>query len=96
MFQRLDINKDGGLNKDELLGFFFIKNGHKSVEERRRDVDKLFRLYGEFIDGEKGLTCDGLLRTYDRGIDDLDVDFKRLQLNLKTFDKNEADLLKER
>ncbi|KAF7141275.1 hypothetical protein RHSIM_Rhsim06G0014000 [Rhododendron simsii] len=38
-----------------------------SDEQIKAILDEVFKAYGEFIDGKKGLTYDGLLRTYDAG-----------------------------
>ena len=44
----------------------------------------------KFIDGEKGLTFDGLLRTYDEGAGDVDRDFDALGLELKASEEEAA------
>jgi TolA-binding protein len=46
-------------------------------------LDEVFRTYAEFIlEGPKGLTFQGLLRTYDDGAGDVDRDFDALGLQL--------------
>ncbi|GKA29619.1 serine-threonine/tyrosine-protein kinase catalytic domain-containing protein [Tanacetum coccineum] len=82
MFERHDMNKDGGLDKWELS--MLLSSTQQAREEVGSYVDKVFRLYAKYIDGDKGLTCDGLFRTYDHGINSLDVDFERLGLQLRT------------
>nr|GEX70370.1 uncharacterized TPR repeat-containing protein At1g05150-like [Tanacetum cinerariifolium] len=83
MFERFDFNEDGGLDKEELGRLILSRNPHyKALEDVRSYVDKVFRWYAKYIDGDKGLTCDGLLRTYDHGIYSLDVDFEMLGLEL--------------
>jgi len=54
-----------------------------SDEQINAILDEVFKTYGDFIDGEKGLTYDGLLRTYDDGAGDVDRDFDALGLELK-------------
>ncbi|KAK1409767.1 hypothetical protein QVD17_36296 [Tagetes erecta] len=78
VFQRFDRNKDGGLNKEELEALILATNSHlkySSQEQINRELDKVFHLYDKFIDGEKGLTYDGLLRIYDED-GDIDRDFE--------------------
>ena len=53
-----------------------------SKEQINAILDEVFRTYGEFIDGEKGLTYEGLLWTYDDGAGDVDRDFDALELEL--------------
>ncbi|GKC14107.1 serine-threonine/tyrosine-protein kinase catalytic domain-containing protein, partial [Tanacetum coccineum] len=90
MFERFDTNRDGGLDKWELGILLFKKNPqNEALEEVHSDVDKVFRWYAKYIDGDRGLTCDGLLRTYDHGIDSLDVDFETLGLELRTSTESE-------
>ncbi|KAI6706418.1 hypothetical protein NL676_009380 [Syzygium grande] len=47
---------------------------------------------GECIDGEKGLTYEGLLRTYDNGIGDVDHDFNVLGLKLNSNDAKNKEV----
>lgn len=42
----------------------------------------MFRTYGEFIIPERGLSLDGLKRTYDDGAGDVDRDFEALNLQM--------------
>lgn len=90
MFERFDLNGDGGLDKWE-LGILLLKRNprNEAPEKVPSYVDKMFRWYAKYIDGDKGLTCDGLLRTYDHGIDSLDVDFETLGLELRTSTETE-------
>lgn len=45
----------------------------------------MFRTYGEFIIPDKGLSLDGLKRTYDDGAGDVDRDFEALGLELSSI-----------
>ncbi|KAK6130998.1 hypothetical protein DH2020_035261 [Rehmannia glutinosa] len=91
IFQQFDTNRDGGLNREEMSALVVAVNPRVkfSDEQISAILDEVFRTYGEFIDGEKGLTFDGLLRTYDDGAGDVDRDFDALGLELKPLeDKN--------
>ncbi|GKG09579.1 hypothetical protein Tco_0338325, partial [Tanacetum coccineum] len=57
-------------------------------------VDHVFSMSREFTDGEKGLTCDGLLQGYEWGVDELEDDFIKLRLDLKPMDDREEALRK--
>ncbi|KAI8573557.1 hypothetical protein RHMOL_Rhmol01G0286700 [Rhododendron molle] len=83
--QQFDSNKDGGLNHDEMAALVLAVNPRVkfSNEQINAILDEVFETYGELIDGEKGLTYDGLLRTYDDGAGDVDRDFDALGLELK-------------
>ncbi|KAA8528708.1 hypothetical protein F0562_036063 [Nyssa sinensis] len=85
IFQQFDVNRDGGLNREEMAALVVAVNPRVkfSDEQINAILDEVFRTYGEFIDGEKGLTYDGLLRTYDDGAGDVDRDFDALGLELK-------------
>ncbi|CAM8979299.1 unnamed protein product [Rhodiola kirilowii] len=84
IFQQFDLNRDGGLNREEMAALVVAVNPRVkfSDEQISAILDEVFRTYGEFIDGEKGLTYDGLLRTYDDGAGDVDRDFDALGLDL--------------
>ncbi|KAF8405323.1 hypothetical protein HHK36_010227 [Tetracentron sinense] len=84
IFQHFDMNRDGGLNRDEMASLVVAVNPRVkfSDEQINAILDEVFRTYGEFIDGEKGLTHEGLLRTYDDGAGDVDRDFDALALEL--------------
>ncbi|XP_051150902.1 uncharacterized TPR repeat-containing protein At1g05150-like [Andrographis paniculata] len=85
IFQQFDTNRDGGLNREEMAALVVAVNPRVKFSEEQISaiLDEIFRTYGEFIDGEKGLTFDGLLRTYDDGAGDVDRDFDALGLDLK-------------
>uniref|UniRef100_A0A0C9QLL8 TSA: Wollemia nobilis Ref_Wollemi_Transcript_28229_3695 transcribed RNA sequence n=1 Tax=Wollemia nobilis TaxID=56998 RepID=A0A0C9QLL8_9CONI len=84
IFIQFDDNKDGRLNRDEMAALVIAVNPRVkfSDEQIGAILDEVFRTYGEFIDGEKGLTFEGLLRTYDDGAGDVDRDFDALGLEL--------------
>ncbi|KAL5778136.1 hypothetical protein ACOSP7_011062 [Xanthoceras sorbifolium] len=88
IFQQFDGNRDGGLNREEMAALVVAVNPRVkfSDEQINAILDEVFRTYGEFIDGEKGLTYDGLLRTYDDGAGDVDRDFDALGLELNSED----------
>lgn len=90
IFQQFDTNRDGGLNRQEMSGLVVAVNPRVkfSDEQINAILDEVFRTYGEFIDGEKGLTYDGLLRTYDDGAGDVDRDFDALGLDFKADENN--------
>ncbi|KAJ4842405.1 hypothetical protein Tsubulata_039841 [Turnera subulata] len=90
IFQQFDVNRDGGLNREEMAALVVAVNPRVkfSDEQINAILDEVFRTYGEFIDGEKGLTYDGLLRTYDDGAGDVDRDFDALELELNSEDNN--------
>lgn len=91
IFLQFDTNGDGGLNREEMAALVVAVNPRVKFSEEQINaiLDEVFRTYGEFIDGEKGLTFDGLLRTYDDGAGDVDRDFDALGLELKPLeDKN--------
>lgn len=91
IFQQFDANRDGGLNREEMAALMVAVNPRVkfSDEQINAILDEVFRTYGKFIDGEKGLTYDGLLRTYDDGAGDVDRDFDRLRLELN-LDENKG------
>ncbi|KAL2892817.1 hypothetical protein RDABS01_008726 [Bienertia sinuspersici] len=84
IFQQFDVNKDGGLNRAEMAALVVAVNPRVkfSDEQINAILDEVFRTYAEFIDGDKGLTYDGLMRTYDDGAGDVDRDFEALNLDL--------------
>ncbi|KAI3820972.1 hypothetical protein L1987_08528 [Smallanthus sonchifolius] len=88
IFQQFDSNGDGGLNREEMAALVVAVNPRVkfSDEQISAILDEVFRTYGDFIDSGKGLTYDGLLRTYDDGAGDVDHDFEALGLELKPED----------
>ena len=88
IFQQFDANCDGGLNREEMADLVVAVNPRVKFSDAQISaiLDEVFRTYGEFIDGEKGLTYDGLLRTYDDGAGDVDRDFDALGLELNSDD----------
>ncbi|XP_051123849.1 uncharacterized TPR repeat-containing protein At1g05150-like [Andrographis paniculata] len=89
IFQQFDANRDGGLSREEMASLVVAVNPRVkfSGEQINAILDEIFRTYGEFIDVEKGLSFEGLLRTYDDGAGDVDRDFDALGLELKPDDK---------
>ncbi|KAF6136435.1 hypothetical protein GIB67_028654 [Kingdonia uniflora] len=86
IFQQFDLNKDGGLNRQEMASLVVAVNPKVkfSDEQINAILDEVFKTYADFIDGDhKGLTYDGLLRTYDDGAGDVDRDFDALGLELE-------------
>ncbi|KAH9287698.1 hypothetical protein KI387_031815, partial [Taxus chinensis] len=81
------------LNRDEMAALVIAVNPRVkfSDEQIGAILDEVFRTYGEFIDGEKGLTFEGLLRTYDDGAGDVDRDFDALALELDAQEENIAE-----
>ncbi|XP_060199772.1 uncharacterized TPR repeat-containing protein At1g05150-like [Lycium barbarum] len=90
IFQQFDLNRDGGLNREEMAALVVAVNPRVkfSDEQINAILDEVFRTYSEFIDSEKGLTYDGLLRTYDDGAGDVDRDFDALGLELMKPEDN--------
>ncbi|CAH1428206.1 unnamed protein product [Lactuca virosa] len=91
IFQQFDLNRDGGLNREEMSALVVAVNPRVrfSDEQISAILDEVFRTYSDFIDTDKGLTYDGLLRTYDDGAGDVDRDFEALALELKSNDDND-------
>lgn len=85
IFEQFDSNRDGGLNRQEIAALVVAVNPRVkfSDEQINAILDEVFKTYSEFLEGEKGLTYDGLLRTYDDGAGDVDRDFDALGLELK-------------
>ncbi|XP_008811839.1 uncharacterized TPR repeat-containing protein At1g05150-like [Phoenix dactylifera] len=84
IFERFDGNGDGGLNREEMTALVVAVNPRVkfSDEQIGAILDEVFRTYAEFIHTDRGLTLDGLLRTYDDGAGDVDRDFDALDLHL--------------
>ncbi|CAA7049543.1 unnamed protein product [Microthlaspi erraticum] len=89
IFQQFDGNRDGGLNREEMSSLVVSVNPRvKFIDEQISAIlDEVFRTYAEFIDGDKGLTYDGLLRTYDDGAGDVDRDFDALGIEFTAADE---------
>lgn len=84
IFDQFDTNGDGGLNRQEMASLVVAVNPRVkfSDEQISAILDEVFKTYSEFIDSNKGLTYEGLLRTYDDGAGDVDRDFDALRLHL--------------
>ncbi|WMV27697.1 hypothetical protein MTR67_021082 [Solanum verrucosum] len=97
IFQQFDGNHDGGLNREEMAALVVAVNPRVKFSEEQINaiLDEVFRTYSEFIDGEKGLTYEGLLRTYDDGAGDVDRDFDALGLELKPEDNTGTSIAAE-
>lgn len=89
IFKQFDCNQDGCLNRDEMASLVTAVNPRVkfSKEQIEAILDEVFRTYGEFIDGTRGLSFEGLLRTYDDGAGDVDRDFDALGLKLSVPDE---------
>ncbi|KFK31123.1 hypothetical protein AALP_AA6G070800 [Arabis alpina] len=83
IFNQFDENHDGCLNREEMSSLVVSVNPRVKFSEEQISaiLDEVFRTYSEFIDGDKGLTYDGLLRTYDDGAGDVDRDFEALGIH---------------
>lgn len=92
IFTQFDANHDGGLNREEMASLVGAVNPRVkfSDEQINAILDEVFRTYAEFIDGERGLTYEGLLRTYDDGAGDVDRDFDALALDLNVDEAGKA------
>ncbi len=84
IFNEFDSNRDGCLNRIEMAALVIAVNPRVkfSKEQIEAILDEVFRTYGEFIEEPKGLSFQGLLRTYDDGAGDVDRDFDALGLHL--------------
>ncbi|KAM0950920.1 putative EF-hand domain, tetratricopeptide-like helical domain superfamily, EF-hand domain pair [Dioscorea sansibarensis] len=85
IFDRFDVNRDGGLDRAEMAALVIAVNPRVkfSDEQISAILDEVFRTYSDFIlPHDRGLSFDGLLRTYDDGAGDVDRDFDALGLNL--------------
>ncbi|KAL9229187.1 hypothetical protein vseg_004680 [Gypsophila vaccaria] len=93
IFDQFDTNKDGGLNRAEMASLVVAVNPRVkfSDEQINAILDEVFRTYSEFIDEMKGLTYEGLMRTYDDGAGDVDRDFEALNLELNSVFGGEND-----
>ncbi|XP_004497804.1 uncharacterized TPR repeat-containing protein At1g05150-like [Cicer arietinum] len=95
IFHQFDANHDGGLNREEMASLVGAVNPRVkfSDEQINAILDEVFRTYAEFIDGERGLTYDGLLRTYDDGAGDADESGKAL---VPVSDASSSSIVDER
>nr|DAD40418.1 TPA_asm: hypothetical protein HUJ06_014741 [Nelumbo nucifera] len=84
IFQQFDMNKDGCLSRQEMSFLVVAVNPRVKFSDDQINaiLDEVFKTYGDFINGEKGLSYEGLLRTYDDGAGDVDRDFDALGLDL--------------
>lgn len=83
IFERFDRNGDGGLNREEMSELVVAVNPRVKFSDDQISaiLDEVFRTYADFIDPGRGLTLEGLIRTYDDGAGDVDRDFDALSLN---------------
>ena len=89
IFQRFDTNKDGYIEMSGLVSLLMINSPDQDKGLLLNRVMNIFHLYSGFVEGDKGLNCDGLFKLYDSGIDSLDDDFEKLNLKLKPFEEYE-------
>ncbi|KAL2620964.1 hypothetical protein R1flu_001169 [Riccia fluitans] len=97
IFSQFDLNGDGRLNRDEMAALVIAVNPRVKFSEEQINaiLDEVFRTYGDYIEGNKGLSLDGLVRTYDDGAGDVDRDFDALGLDLEDGN-GVSDVLGER
>ncbi|KAK9164381.1 hypothetical protein Syun_005283 [Stephania yunnanensis] len=83
IFEKFDVNRDRGLNSEEMAALVMAANPRIKFNDYQIEaiLNEIFRVYGDFMDGEKGLTCQGLLKTYDDGAGDVDRDLIALGLD---------------
>ncbi|KAJ3693413.1 hypothetical protein LUZ60_008893 [Juncus effusus] len=83
IFEKFDRNGDGGLNREEMAALVVAVNPRVkfSDDQIAAILDEVFRTYADFIEPRRGLTLEGLIRTYDDGAGDVDRDFDALSLN---------------
>ncbi|MCO5561760.1 hypothetical protein L7F22_015384 [Adiantum nelumboides] len=94
IFSKFDVNRDGHLNREEMSALVVAVNPKVDFDDDQiaAILDEVFRTYGDYIDGDQGLSFDGLLQTYHDGAGDIDRDFKALGLDL---DKENGDSAKD-
>nr|GEY70916.1 UBN2_3 domain-containing protein [Tanacetum cinerariifolium] len=73
-FKRFDFDGDGGLNRKEMASYLAVVNLKDQLSEKKMtsNVKNMF--------GVTGLSCDGLIKNYENGEDNLDAHFKLLKL----------------
>ncbi|KAJ0972027.1 hypothetical protein J5N97_019986 [Dioscorea zingiberensis] len=84
IFERFDLNGDGGLDRSEMAALVAAVNPSVpfTPDQLSSIVDEVFRSYSDFVsDPQAGLSLPGLLRTYDDGAGDLDRDLAALNLS---------------
>nr|GEV35839.1 hypothetical protein [Tanacetum cinerariifolium] len=94
IFQHLDLDRDNGLNREELSALFAAITREKKFNDEHISVylEGIFNIYKEFVEEEKGLTFDGMLRMYDDGFNDLEFDYKVLRLDSEGFNSTSRNL----
>lgn len=82
MFRHFDGNKDGFLSKRELSDFVTAVNPlvNFTQDQVNQLIERIFITYSQFVNPVKGLSLDGLRRTYQDGAGDVDKDFYALGL----------------
>ncbi|KAG0488032.1 hypothetical protein HPP92_006843 [Vanilla planifolia] len=84
IFERFDVNRDGGLNRSEMADLVAAVNAtlQFNPDQVSSVVDEVFRSYSDYIpDPVSGLSLAGLLQTYADGAGDLDKDFADISLH---------------
>ncbi|KAL3514117.1 hypothetical protein ACH5RR_026834 [Cinchona calisaya] len=92
IFQLFDLNRDGGLNRDEMAALLVSINPRVKFSNKKLEdiiTNDVFGTYHHFVDGERGLIFDGLFRIYDNGAGNVDRDF--IILGLKPYLKKPCD-----
>ncbi|KAK9165271.1 hypothetical protein Scep_000462 [Stephania cephalantha] len=89
IFKLFDLNEDGALNVSEMAALVVLANqtgkfSFQNDDQINQITDQIFHKFGDFIDGAKGLTYEGLLRSYQGRVDDLESDFQALALHLNS------------
>ncbi|XP_068660710.1 uncharacterized TPR repeat-containing protein At1g05150-like [Aristolochia californica] len=87
IFDRFDVNADGGLDGSEMAALVAAVNPNVkfSAEQISSIIDEVFRTYSDFVSHPQvGLSFDGLLQTYDDGAGDVDRDFEALGISVPT------------
>ncbi|KAK9164382.1 hypothetical protein Syun_005284 [Stephania yunnanensis] len=86
IFNHFDLNGDGSLNVSEIAALFVSVNQRElefNNDYQITDINNEINLnYGSFFNGEKGLSLEGLRRSYEDRVEDLDRDFEALGLSL--------------